>query len=131
MLSFIPVDAPAWRRLAAGGPLGPVEAWAAVGADGDGDAREAAEHEALVAASLAGWERHGLRLVIVAETALAADADGRGTLATLERRQVTAFFADDPAEAAPPTAATPLMWYDASELGLPVEVLSAGGPVTL
>jgi hypothetical protein len=138
MLVFAPVSPEAWRRLAAGEPLADALVTAAVGPMNP-DEEEEAEFEALIAASLIGLARDGLRLVVVADTAAAVDeATGEGTAPAVERRQVTAFFADDPADAALVAAgdvtvigALPLMWYDASELGRPIEVPTTTGVVTL
>ncbi|MDR1808303.1 MAG: hypothetical protein LBR33_10400 [Propionibacteriaceae bacterium] len=163
MLVFVPLSPGSLRALADGRPVTAALAWAVtpdfVAATGyTPDEAEEAEHEALLLASLDAFTRHGLRLVAVAETAATPAADpavpGEVTVPALSWRQVTAFFADDPAESAsiaaaaalvgqplpaaldspvtPDLMAVPLLWYDKTELDrTPITLPTTTGLVTL
>jgi hypothetical protein len=159
VLVFLPCDQATFEALAAGQTTGPVSVWTAapVAAGSSPEVVEEAEHEALVEASLVALTQYGWRLVVVAEMAPVAvtidpvtpalDGPRSGQLTGLAPRQVTSFFADDPAdlavvqevgrviadqpEAAEVIAAYPLMWYDASELNRPLEVPAVDGLVRL
>jgi hypothetical protein len=156
VLVFCPVDMATFDLLRQGQTASRLPAWRADLASGaDPEADEEAEYLALTRASSEGLARHGLRLVVVADVAPAAWQDdpasvgGRGWL-RLASGRLTAFFVDDPAEAdqlqrlardlasGPPATAwaTPAgavlaelrpLWYDVSEMELPLELPAIDG----